>query len=93
MDRYKYSEDEALQRLQLIEYAINLVKQNDATAKSVFQKAHNRKMKEKSFDVNDHVLVHFPQGTNLPPGANKKFVNTWREVLENLSTLSNTGLL
>ena len=77
--RPNYSENEAIQRLNLIEFAIKMVKDNDHEAKAAFQKAYNKSKKAKTFNVGDFVLVHFPPGTGLT-GANKKFTANWRGV-------------
>ena len=69
----------AVQGLNLIEFAIKMVKDNDHEAKAAFQKAYNKSKKAKTFNVGDFVLVHFPPGTGLT-GANKKFTANWRGV-------------
>ena len=77
--RSNYSEEESIQRLNLIEFAFKMVKDNDHEAKMAIQKACNKSKKSKSFQVGDFVLVHFPPGTGLV-GSNKKF--TVEKVME-----------
>jgi hypothetical protein len=75
----KYTENEAISRLNLIQFAIDMVKDNDAEAKQAFKKAFDKKAKDKHFAVGDFCLLFFPPGTGLV-GGNKKFVNNWRGV-------------
>ena len=75
----KYSENEAISRLNLIQFAIDMVKDNDAEAKQAFKKAFDKKAKDKQFAVGDFCLLFFPPGTGLV-GGNKKFVNNWRGI-------------
>jgi hypothetical protein len=75
----KYIENEAISRLNLIQFAIEMVKDNDAEAKQAFKKAFDKKAKDKHFAVGDFCLLFFPPGTGLV-GGNKKFVNNWRGI-------------
>ena len=90
--RPNYSENESVQRLNLIEFAIKMVKDNDQEAKMAFEKAYNKSKKSKTFQVGDFVLVHFPPGTGLV-GANKKFTANWRGVYRIRKQLGPTTFL
>ena len=58
----RYGEDEATRKFNLIQYALNLVKDNDKEAKDAFIKAANKKFKERGFKKGDFVLFisHHP---------------------------------
>ena len=72
-----YGEDEATRRLNLIQYALNMVKTNDKEAKLAFQKAHNKKFKERGFKVGDFCLVHYPS-SSMKGRINRKLIPNWK---------------
>ena len=74
-----YGEDEATHRMQIIRYALNMVKAKDEEAKAAFTKAYNKKCREKSFQLGDAVLVHFPAST-VKGRVNRKFMNRWHGI-------------
>lgn len=75
----RYGEDEATRRVNLIQYALEMVKTNDKEAKRAFAKAHNKKFKERGFKVGDFVLVHFPDSA-IRGRLNRKMVPNWKGV-------------
>ena len=77
----RYGEDEATKRMNLIEYALQMVHTRDTEAKMAFQKAYNKKCREKTFNVGDAVLVHFPpSAVRGSARVNRKFTKPWHGI-------------
>ena len=76
--RHNYSEEESIQHLNLIEFSIKMVKDNDKEAKMAFEQAYNKSKFSKTFKVGDFVFVHFPPGTGIV-GGNKKSLQIGEE--------------
>ena len=74
-----YGEDEATRRLQLIQYAMEMVKEKDKEAKAAFQRAYNKKCRNRSFQVNDAVLIHYPNSV-AKGRVNRKFMPQWHGI-------------
>ena len=72
-----YGKDEATRRLNLIQYSLNMVKTNDKEAKLAFQKAHNKKFKERGFKLAGFCLVHYPSSA-MKGRLNRKLVANWK---------------
>ena len=74
-----YGEDDATRRLQLIQYAMDMVKEKDKEARAAFQRAYNKKCRHRSFQVNDAVLIHYP--SSVAKGrVNRKFMPQWHGI-------------
>ena len=74
-----YGQDEATQRMQLIRYALDMVKTKDEEAKAAFSKAYNKKCRERTFQVGDAVLLHYEAST-LKGRVNRKFTKRWHGI-------------
>ena len=81
-----YGEDEATRRLQLIQYALDMVKERDSEAKAAFQKAYNKKCRNRQFKVGDAVLVHYPKAV-FKGRVNRKFMPQWHGIYFVIKTL------
>ena len=74
-----YGEDEATRRMQLIQYAMDMVKERDKEARAAFQRAYNKKCKNRQFKLNDAVLVHYPSSV-VKGRVNRKFMPQWHGI-------------
>ena len=74
-----YGEDEATKRMQLIQYALEMVRNRDEESKAAFRKAYNKRCRNRTFQVGDAVLVHFPSSV-LKGRVNRKFVAQWKGI-------------
>ena len=85
-----YGEDEATRRLQLIQYALDMVKERDTEAKDAYQRAYNKKCRHRQFQLNDAVLVHYPNSV-IKGRVNRKFMPQWHGIYYVIKVLgSNT---
>ena len=65
--------------MQLIRYALDMVKTKDEEAKAAFSKAYNKKCRERTFQVGDAVLLHYEAST-LKGRVNRKFTKRWHGI-------------
>ena len=72
-----YSESQISDRIRLLQYAQQLVCDNDYEAKNAMKRAFDVKSKYKSFKIGDQVLLYLP---SPPQGQNRKFYTPWRGV-------------
>ena len=83
-----YSESDIADKVRLLQFAQNLVYQNDTAAKAASKRAFDIKSKKAQFKAGDQVLLHCP---SPPPGSNSKFYRPWRgiyTILEKTSDLT-----
>jgi hypothetical protein len=83
-----YSETDIAAKVQLLQYARQLVTSNSDEAKAASKRAFDIKKRLRKFKVGDQVLLHLP---TPPPGNNKKFYSPWRgiyTVIERTSDLT-----
>ena len=65
--------------MQLIQYAMDMVKERDKEARAAFQRAYNKKCKNRQFKLNDAVLVHYPSSV-VKGRVNRKFMPQWNGI-------------
>ena len=72
-----YSESQISDRIRLLQYAQQLVCDNDYEAKNAMKRAFDVKSKHKQFKIGDQVLLYLP---SPPQGQNSKFYTPWRGI-------------
>ena len=74
-NRQSYSESEINNKFRLLQFAHNIVNQNNLDAKKANKKYYDKLAKSRKFRLYDQVLVHY---NDPPPGVNKKLFKKWR---------------